>query len=163
MMKTSARSLHSRFARLPVVAAAVTLSCSLLAGCVSRPASIQSLDLERRPAQFSLGRMTVVVMDEYGITMPGMRVDLSWDEPSFYRTSAFTNRQGEVSFSGVPEVAEVSINHPGGIFSDRFVVPQSGRPELRLMLDTMGGGEMLRQQERERLMPRRPATPAPAQ
>jgi hypothetical protein len=112
------------------------------------------VDLSRPPVQFSQGRMVVVLTDEYGILMPGMRVDLAWEEPSFYRTSAFTNRNGEVTFSGIPDVAEISINHPGGLYTSTVLVPQSGRPELRLMLQTMGGGELMRQQERERLAPR---------
>lgn len=95
----------------------------------------------------------MVLLDEYGTVMPGMKVDMSWQEPIFYKTSAFTNRQGEVTFSGVPEVAEVSVDHPGGHYTSTLIVPQSGRPELRLMLDTLGGAELLRQRERARLEP----------
>lgn len=142
-----------RAARLPMLAA--TSLCFLLGGCAASP-QYGSLDLERQPPQFSRGRVTVVLVDEYGINLPGMRVDMTWDEPNFYKTSAFTNRQGEATFSGIPDVAEVSINHPGGIYTRVLLVPQSGQPELRVMLDTLGGGELMRQQERERLMPRAP-------
>lgn len=138
-------------ARLPVVASA--LFCSLLGACSTSPRSDAAVDLEPRRSQFSHGRVTVVLVDEYGITMPGMKVDLSWQEPSFYKTSAFTNRQGEVTFAGVPELAEVSVDHPGGYFTGTLLVPQSGRPEYRVMLDTQGGGELMRQQERARLAP----------
>lgn len=149
--------VHQGNLRLPAVAAGIL--CSLLGACVTSPRSYESADLEKRPPQFSLGRVTVVLVDELGIAMSGMRVDMSWEEPSFHKTSAFTNRQGEVTFSGLPEVAEVSVNHPGGIYTSILLVPQSGRPELRVMLDTQGGGEFMRQQERERLVPRgmRPA------
>jgi hypothetical protein len=138
--------------RLSALAAGIL--CSLLGACAAGPRIHESTDLERRPPQFSLGRVTVILTDELGMTLSGLRVDMSWDEPNFHRTSAFTNRQGEVTFSGVPEVAEVSVNHPGGIYNTILLVPQSGRPELRVMLDTQGGGELMRQQERERLMPR---------
>lgn len=148
-METPMRYL--RPACLPTVATA--LLCSLLGACSTSPSSYTGLDLEPRRSEFSHGRVTVVLLDEYGITMPGMRVDLSWEEPSFYKTSAFTNRQGEVTFSGVPELAEVSVNHPGGYFTGTLLVPQSGRPEYRLMLDTLGGGEVMRQQERAKLAP----------
>lgn len=149
-METPLRYL--RRACLPTVAMA--LLCSVLGACSTSPRPYTGLDLEPRQSAFSHGRVTVVLLDEYGIAMPGMRVDLSWQEPSFYKTSAFTNRQGEVTFSGVPELAEVSVNHPGGYFTGALLVPQSGRPEYRVMLDTLGGGEMMRQQERARLAPR---------
>jgi hypothetical protein len=141
-----------RAARLPTLAA-TSLCLLLLGGCAGSP-QYRSLDLERQPAQFSRGRVRVVLVDEYGINLPGMRVDMTWDEPNFFKTSAFTNRQGEATFSGIPDVAEVSVNHPGGIYTQVLLVPQSGQPELRVILDTMGGGELMRQQERERLMPR---------
>jgi hypothetical protein len=137
------------------------LVVAALSACATTPMGLNApVDLHRPPVQFSQGRVVVVLTDEYGITMPGMRVDLAWEEPSFYRTSAFTNRNGEVTFSGIPEVAEISINHPGGLYSSVLLVPQSGRPELRLMLQTMGGGELMRQQERERLAPRTSTTQA---
>jgi hypothetical protein len=113
--------------------------------------------LERQTTQFSTGRVTFVLVDEFGHAMPGLRVNLSWQEPEFYKTSAFTNREGYVSFSGVPSVAEVSVDHPGGIYMQTLLVPQTGRPELRVMLDTVGGGERMRQMERDRLAGRQTA------
>jgi hypothetical protein len=140
--------------RLPMLT--VTALCFLLSGCAAGPQTGGSLNLERPTPQFNRGRVTVVLVDEYGINLPGMRVDMSWDEPNFYKTSAFTNRQGEVTFSGIPDVAEVSVNHPGGIYTRVVLVPQSGQPELRVTLDTLGGGELMRQQERDRLAPPTP-------
>jgi hypothetical protein len=132
----------------------------MLGACATSPRSIEGLNLDQKRPQFNNGRVTVVLVDEYGIAMPGLRVDMAWQQPSFYKTSAFTNRQGEVTFSGVPEVAEVSVNHPGGLYMSTVLVPQSGRPEMRVILDTMGGGEQMRQQERARLAPpsRNPAS-----
>jgi hypothetical protein len=106
------------------------------------------------PAKFSTGRITVVLVDEYGVAMPGMAVDLAWDEPSFYKTSALTDRNGTVSFRGVPEVAEVSINYPGGLYRNTILIPQSGLPELRLVLDTYGEALAMREREKAALMPR---------
>lgn len=140
---------------LLVAAAAALPACTTGSQRMREP-----IGLESRPSAFNLGRINVVVVDEMGIVLPGMRVDLSWQEPSFYTTSAFTNRQGEVAFSGVPEVAEVSVDHPGGRFVAAIVVPTSGRPEFRVMLDTRGGGAQMREQERARLTPQ--ATPRPA-
>jgi hypothetical protein len=127
---------------------------ALLASCATVPNSNVPLDLSSPPVQFSQGKVTVVLVDEYGVTLPGMRVDLYWDEPSHYRTSAFTNRMGEVSFTGIPPVAEVSIDHPGGNYTRTLLVPQTGRPELRVTVDTLGGGEAMREQEKARLAPR---------
>jgi len=138
----------------------IMLASILLASCASVTREPVSSNLERPKVKFNQGRMSVVLVDEYGYSLPGMQVVLSWEEPSFYKTSAFTDRQGQVTFSGIPEVAEVSIHHPGGYYSSTVLVPQSGRPELRLILDTMGGGEQMRERERAMLAPR-PQTPAP--
>lgn len=159
-MQIPVHSGSARAVRRPLVV--VALGCSLLlGGCVSGPQSSDTIGLQARPVQFSQGRVRVVLLDEYGIAMPGLRVDLSWQEPYFYKTSAFTNRNGEVTFSGVPQIAEVSVDHMGGNFTSAVIVPQTGQPEMRVMLDTRGGGELLRQQERERLAPRVPRTPPP--
>jgi len=137
------------------------LVSTFLASCGSMPREPVSSNLERPKVKFNQGRMSVVLVDEYGYSLPGLQVFLSWEEPSFYKTSAFTDRQGQVTFSGIPDVAEVSIHHPGGYYSSTVLVPQSGRPELRVILDTMGGGEQMRERERAMLAPR-PQTPAPA-
>ena len=137
--------------------AAIGLASAFLAACAGAPRMHAPVGLERPPVQFSQGRITFTVVDEYGYAMPGLRVNMSWDEPNFYKTSAFTNREGQVSFSGVPSIAEVSVDHPGGIFMQTLHVPQSGRPDVRVMLDTLGGGERMREEERARLSGRRPA------
>lgn len=45
---------------------------------------------------------------------------------------------------GVPEVAEVSIDHPGGNFSQTLIVPQRGTSELRVILETYGENQISR-------------------
>jgi hypothetical protein len=151
------RSSGFRLARLPALG--VALLGVTLASCAVVPREQRPAALERPKVTFSQGRMTVVLVDEYGFALPGMQVNLSWEEPSFYKTSAFTDRQGQVSFSGIPEVAEVSVDHPGGNYTSTVLVPQSGRPEMRVILNTMGGGEQMR--ERERAMLSRPENPTP--
>jgi hypothetical protein len=145
------RYASHRMMRRPALG--VVLLAATLASCATAPQQHVPVNLERPQVQFSTGRMTVVIVDEYGITLPGMQVNVSWEEPFFYKTSAFTNRQGEVSFAGVPQIAEVSIDHPAGNYTQMLLVPQSGRPELRVTLDTMGGGELMRERERARLAP----------
>jgi len=108
------------------------------------------IDSSPRPA-ISNGRVTVEVRDENGYTMPGYMVDIGWEEPRFYRTRAFTDRNGRVTFTGVPDVAEVTINHEGGIYQQTLIVPQSGRADLPVMLDTRGGYMARLEAQRERL------------
>ena len=56
-----------------------------------------------------------------------------------------------MTFSSVPEVAEVSVDYPGGQFVRTLIVPQTGRPEFRALIDTRGASELLRQRELSRL------------
>lgn len=134
------------------------MTCAALLGaaltaCSSVPETGHETGLEPPPQVVGLsqGRVTVVVLDELGEILPQMKVQLSWEEPTFYKTMAFTNRQGEVTFSGVPSVAEIRIDHPNGEFVRTVLVPQSGRPEMRVMLDTMGEGQLIRERERARM------------
>jgi len=138
--------LPSKTPRL--VAGTALAIATLVAGCAQTPRAPGETGLERPASTFSTGRIDFRIVDEYGIALPRMRVNLAWDKPTFHATSAFTNSEGAVSFSGVPPVAEVSVDHPGGIYVQTLLVPQSGRPELRVILDTMGGGEQMREQER---------------
>jgi len=84
--------------------------------------------------------------------MPGYRVDFTWDKPDFYKTSAMTDRDGKVSFYGIPDVATVSINHDAGLYERTLLVPQSSISELRVMVDTLGAFEQRRQAENARLL-----------
>ncbi len=66
-----------------------------------------------------------------------------------------------MTFNGVPDVAEVTINHEGGIYQQTLIVPQSGRAELPVMLDTRGGYMARLEAERERLRQQQAAASAP--
>lgn len=150
-MATSAlKAIMPRFA---VLLGAAGLA-AFLSACASMPRDPQLVGLGTSAPKFSTGRLTVVLVDEYGVAIPGMAVDVAWDEPQFYKTSALTDRNGAVSFRGVPEIAEVSINYPGGLYHNRILVPQSGIPELRLVLDTYGEAKAMREREQAALMPR---------
>jgi hypothetical protein len=118
--------------------ATVVLLGTQLAGCASVPRQFSPVSLDTPQVQFSLGRVLLVLTDENGLPMPRTRVDFSWESPYFYKTSAFTDGTGYVTFSGVPEVAEVSIDHPGGNYTRILYVPQRGTSELRVILDTYG-------------------------
>lgn len=149
-MRFPLRSARAAQARVLVLCAA--LAGTTLTGCSALPEPTRPLDLGSQPQTVGLsqGRVTVVVVDELGLNLPNTKVELSWQEPSFYRTIAFTNRFGEVTFSGVPSIAEIRIDHQNGDYVRTLVVPQTGRPELRVMLDTMGEAQMLRERERTR-------------
>lgn len=158
-MASRIRSLYPR--KLVFAGIGIPLLAAALTSCATVPEGELPVSLGT-PEVVGLqqGRVTVVVVDELGIILPGMRVNVSWEEPTFYRTSSFTNWAGEVTFSGVPEVAEINIDHPGGNYTRTLLVPQRGRPELRVMVDTMGESQLMRERERSRLEPPRnaPAT-----
>lgn len=141
-----------KFLRRPVVGglAAVAIA-AVIAGCASGPLA-RPMGLEARPVQFNRGRVMVVLTDEFGSPMPGYRVDFTWDKPDFYKTSAMTDRDGKVSFYGIPDVATVSINHDAGLYERTLLVPQSSISELRVMVDTLGAFEQRRQAENARLL-----------
>ncbi len=61
----------------------------------------------------------------------------------------FTDNLGRVTFAGVPEVASVNIDHPGGSCSRTLLVPQRGTAELRVTLDTYGANTISRDRERQ--------------
>jgi hypothetical protein len=94
---------------------------------------------------FTNGRIMLLLSDENGMPMVRTRVDLSWESPQFYKTSAFTDNYGQVIFKGVPEVAELSIDHPGGNFTSTLVVPQRGMMQLPVILDTYGENQLARE------------------
>jgi len=119
------------------VAGALALA-ALLAGCAAMPPRYD-LSTPGTPAvHFPNGRVTFVLTDEQGLPLQRYRVDMSWEHPDFYRTSAFTDSFGRVTFNGVPELANVSIDSPGGLYSQYLLVPQRGSNELPVILQTFG-------------------------
>jgi hypothetical protein len=132
---------------------------ALLAACAAGPRQSGFANLDRPRAEFPNGRVTLYLIDEMGMPMTRTKVDFSWDAPNFYRTMGFTDSLGRVTFAGVPEVASVNIDHPGGSYSRVLLVPQRGTAEMRVTLDTYGANAISR--ERERPMPAvTPSNPA---
>jgi hypothetical protein len=125
---------------------------AMISACAYAPRPLGLTGFEPQRAEFNHGRVTVVLTDEFGSPMPGYRVDFTWQKPDFYKTSAFTNRDGQVTFTGVPDVAEVSINHDAGLYERMLMVPQRGSSELRVMVDTLGAFEQRRLAERAAML-----------
>lgn len=129
----------------------VFLAGALLASCAGLPPQFAPAGLDAPGAKFSNGRLTVELVDENGTPMRGYKVDFSWQQPDFYKTSAFTNSLGQVTVAGVPEVAAISIDYEGGQFEQTIFVPQKGRSDFRVMVDTRGEYEARRFQQEEQL------------
>jgi hypothetical protein len=113
----------------------------LLASCAAGPAARDAdapVSLDRPQVSFPNGKVMLWLYDEDGNAMIRTKVDFAWEEPSAYRTMGFTDSTGRIVFNGVPEVANVSINHPGGTWERTLVVPQRGIAEMRVMLQTYG-------------------------
>jgi hypothetical protein len=140
-MQDAVRFRVVRAAMLPV---GVLLCGALFTACASAPRTFGPVSLDTPEVAFSSGKISVFLTDENGLPMVRTRVDFSWQKPEFYKTSAFTDNNGQVTFNGVPEVAEVSIDHPGGNYTKTLVVPQRGISELRVILDTYGENETMR-------------------
>jgi hypothetical protein len=118
--------------------AGALICAALVTACASAPRNFAPVSLDTPAVQFTNGRIMFLLKDENGTPMTRTRVDLSWETPQFYKTSAFTDTNGQVTFKGVPEVAEVSIDHPGGNFTRTLIVPQQGMTQLPVILDTYG-------------------------
>ena len=131
---------------------------ALLSACAAGARQSEFANLDTSPVEFPNGRVTLYLLDEMGMPMTRTKVDFAWDAPTFYRTMGFTDNLGRVTFAGVPEVASVNIDHPGGSYSRTLLVPQRGTAELRVMLDTYGANTISR--DRERQLPGTTASPA---
>jgi hypothetical protein len=145
-----------RFARIREVGILTALVAPIgfvVSSCTAVSPLITPAGMESRDVGSSRGRVTVELVDEYGTQMAGYMVDFSWNEPDFYKTRAFTDRNGMVTFNGVPTTATVSISHEGGLYEQNILVPQRGRSDFRVMVDTRGGYRQRRADELARLNP----------
>lgn len=141
-----------RFSRGPrgcAAASSLLAVAALLASCAAGPRQNELVPLDTQPVHFPSGRVTLVLLDEMGMPMTRTKVDFSWERPSFYRTMGFTDNIGRVTFAGVPDMAIVSIDHPGGNYSRTLLVPQRGTAELQVILDTYGANTVTRNRERQ--------------
>ena len=89
-----------------------------LAGCATVPANAPVELSGESATKFNTGRVTVVVTDFGGTPLRLARVDVEGinDHQSYFRTAAFSDVWGRVSFAGVPERVRISlviVDHEG--------------------------------------------------
>lgn len=116
------------------------LGC-VLAGCASVPPEAPVPLAGRESAvKFNTGRIAVVVTDYAGTPLPKARVDVEGmnDSKDYFRTAAFSDVWGRVSFAGVPQRVRVTVYHAETLanYSREFDVPSIGTTELRMMVET---------------------------
>jgi hypothetical protein len=114
----------------------------VLAGCAGVPATRpMALEGDRPAVKFNTGRVTVYVTDFAGRPLTKAMVDVEStgrDHNEYFRTAAFSDVWGRVTFNGVPEQVRISVYHAEtqGNYSRVFDVPSTGITELRMLLET---------------------------
>jgi hypothetical protein len=122
-------------------AASLLAACLVAAGCASMPADRpMALEGGKPAVKFNTGRVTVYVTDTSGRPLPKAMVDLEStgrDHNEYFRTAAFSDVSGRVTFNGVPEQVRISVYHAEtqGNYSRVFDVPSTGITELRMLLE----------------------------
>lgn len=110
----------------------------LLAGCAGVPAAKPvALGDDEGRVKFHTGRVTVYVTNADGLPLAKAMVDLeSTEGDEYFRTAAFSDNYGKVSFAGVPETVRISVYHAEtqSNYSRMFDIPSSGTTELRMLL-----------------------------
>lgn len=130
-----------RFTRqIPAAAGLMAMLGIGLAGCATVPVNAP-VELSSEPAsRFDTGRVTVVVTDYGGRPLRQARVDVEGvnDHRSYFRTAAFSDVWGRVSFAGLPGRVRISVYHAEtrANYSREFDVPSIGTTELRMMVET---------------------------
>ncbi len=111
---------------------------AVLAACASGPAPHQASGAAAAGAQTYTGRLQIVITDQNAAPLDEATVDLRAMGTAFYRASSRTDRQGMVTFNGVPPQVEVDVVASGGNGSGSQVanVAQDGASELRLVVQT---------------------------
>jgi len=125
---------HVRHCRTPLVAA---LGLAL-AGCASGP-SQRPVGLEGAPAaHFNTARVTLYLTDYEGHPLERARVDIEGTGDDYFRTAAFSDWSGRVSFAGLPQQIRISVYHAAsqGNLTREFIVPSSGTTDLQMLVDT---------------------------
>lgn len=112
----------------------------VLAGCAGMPAERPvALSGAEPAAKFNTGRVTVVVTDFAGQPLQQAMVDLesASSDDEYFRTAAFSDVWGRVSFAGVPQRVRINVYHSEtrSSYSREFQVPDIGTTELRMMLE----------------------------
>jgi hypothetical protein len=115
-------------------------SALLLQGCASVPAgSAMELDPGKRGVKFDTGRVALTVTDYGGFPLRKAMVNVeAIDSEDYFRTAAFSDNFGQVSFNGLPDRVRITVFHAetAATYSRVFDVPSSGLTELRMILET---------------------------
>jgi hypothetical protein len=112
----------------------------LLGGCANGPTG-QGVPItgETPAVRFNNGRVMLHVTDLGGRALAKAMVNVESTDPSsdYFRTAAFADESGRVSFSGLPEQVRISVYHAAtqGNYSRVFTVPSTGVTELRMMVE----------------------------
>lgn len=111
-----------------------------LAGCASVPSQGPvGLGGGAPAAHFNTGRVNLYLTDFEGRPLDRARVDVeSTGDDDYYRTAAFSDWSGRVSFAGVPQQVRISVYHAAsqGSYSREFIVPSSGTTELQMLVES---------------------------
>jgi hypothetical protein len=127
--------------QLRAAALCVAMIAGLLAACASAPKTSAPMALEQDSGKkFNTGRVSLYLTDYEGRPLNKAMVNIeSAGEPSkeYFRTAAWSDVRGFVSFAGVPEEIRISVYHAEslGNYSRVFHVPSSGTTELRMMIE----------------------------
>lgn len=119
----------------------VAMIAGLLAACASAPMTSAPMALGQDSGKkFNTGRVSLYLTDYEGRPLNKAMVNIeSAGEPSkeYFRTAAWSDVRGFVSFAGVPEDIRISVYHAetAGNYSRVFHVPSSGTTELRMMIE----------------------------
>jgi hypothetical protein len=117
---------------------AVSALCLGACASVSAPSPV-GLQGEESPVHFDTGAVAIYLVDYNGAPLRKAMVNIeSADVDNSYRTAAFSDDFGQVSFRGVPESVRISVFHSetSANYSRVFDVPSRGITELRMILET---------------------------
>jgi hypothetical protein len=110
-----------------------------LVGCAGMPAGqAVAISGESPAARFNNGRVMLYVTDMDGKPLSKAMVNIegAGSTADYFRTAAWSDHAGRVSFNGVPEEVRISVYHAEtqGNYSRVFHVPPSGVTELRMLV-----------------------------
>jgi hypothetical protein len=123
-----------------ISASLLTVGGLMLGGCASYPTG-QGVPItgEAPAVRFNNGRVLLYVTDLSGRALAKAMVNVESADAAadYFRTAAFADESGRVSFSGLPEQVRISVYHAAtqGNYSRVFTVPSTGVTELRMMVE----------------------------
>ncbi len=125
---------------LRAAALAAVLGLTLAACASVPPGAPVPLTESGQGKKFHTGRVMLTVTDYGGRPLRQARVDVEGinDHTDYFRTAAFSDVWGRVTFAGVPERVRISVFHAEtrANYSREFDVPSIGTTELRMLVET---------------------------